>query len=137
MKRMLLALAAAATLADAGAAAAQPRGDWGHRGYDRGYERGGSHWARGGYLPGRYRSGRYVVRDWGRYRLGPPPRGYAYYYTDDGDMVLAAIASGLIASVINGAAAQGYYDGYAAPYAAPAPVYPAPYYAPGYVYPRY
>ena len=31
---------------------------------------------RGGYLPPQYRGG--VVQDYGRYRLRPPPRGYAW-----------------------------------------------------------
>jgi hypothetical protein len=42
------------------------------------------------------------VSDWGRYRLSAPPRGYGYYRQDNGDFVLAALATGLIASLISG-----------------------------------
>ena len=47
-----------------------------------------------------YRSREYIVHDYRRYGWRPPPRGYAYYRTDSGDVVLAAIATGIIASII-------------------------------------
>ncbi len=56
-------------------------------------------WRRGAYLPPYYRSRGYVVYDYGRYRLRPPPRGY-YWYRDGNDYLLAAIATGLILDVI-------------------------------------
>ena len=56
-------------------------------------------WQRGGYLPPAYRG--YVVNDYGRYRLRPPPRGYHWVRAND-DYVLAAIATGLILEVIAG-----------------------------------
>ena len=66
-----------------------------------GYRPGYNAWRRGGYLPPYYRGNGYVVRDYGYYRLRPPPRGYRYVRVGN-DVVLAAIAGGLIAEVING-----------------------------------
>jgi Ni/Co efflux regulator RcnB len=55
-------------------------------------------WARGQQLPSSYRSRAYVV-DYHRYGLRAPPRGYHYVRVGN-DVVLTAIASGIIASVI-------------------------------------
>jgi Ni/Co efflux regulator RcnB len=41
-----------------------------------------------------------VVSDWNRYRLKPPPRGYQYIRSDNGDFLLAAITTGAILSII-------------------------------------
>jgi Ni/Co efflux regulator RcnB len=54
-------------------------------------------WRRGAYVPAPYRS--YYVQDWGYYGLRPPPPGYRWIYAD-GNFVLMAIASGLIADVL-------------------------------------
>lgn len=62
----------------------------------RGYQ--ARYWRRGEYLPPAYRSRGYYV-DYRAYRLPPPPRGYAYYRNGD-DVILTAIATGLIASVL-------------------------------------
>ena len=59
----------------------------------------GYRWQRGGYLPSSYRN--YYVRDPYAYDLGAPPRGYRYVHAGH-DIVLIAIASGLIASVLSG-----------------------------------
>lgn len=48
----------------------------------------------------RYRGDGVYVSDYGRYGYRAPPRGYRYYRTNQGDVVLAAIATGIIASVI-------------------------------------
>jgi Ni/Co efflux regulator RcnB len=56
-------------------------------------------WRRGDYLPRYYRD-RYVVVDYRHHHLRPPPRGYHYVRDDRGDIILAAIATGLIASII-------------------------------------
>jgi Ni/Co efflux regulator RcnB len=56
-----------------------------------------SSWRRGGYVPAPYRH--YYVQDWGYYGLRPPPPGYRWVYAD-GNFVLMALASGLIADVI-------------------------------------
>jgi Ni/Co efflux regulator RcnB len=55
-------------------------------------------WRRGEYLPPVYRGRGYYV-DYRAYRLPPPPRGYGYYRHGD-DVILTAIATGLIASVV-------------------------------------
>ncbi|HZV93653.1 MAG TPA: RcnB family protein [Caldimonas sp.] len=60
---------------------------------------------RGGYLPREYRSRQYVVDDWRGHHLRPPPRGYHWVQTG-GDYVLAAIATGVITSIILNAAAN-------------------------------
>lgn len=71
--------------------------------YDR-YDRGGSYyghrrWARGQRFD-HYRNHGYIVNDYRRYGWAQPPRGYAYYRADNGDVVLAALATGIIASII-------------------------------------
>lgn len=57
-------------------------------------------WRRGDYLPGAYYAPRYIVRDYRAYRLYAPPRGY-HWVRVDGDVVLAAIASGLVVGVVS------------------------------------
>lgn len=57
------------------------------------------HWRRGETLPSAYRGRGYVVSDWQRYRLSQPPRGYHYVRVGN-DVVLTAIATGVISSVI-------------------------------------
>ena len=59
----------------------------------------GQRWQRGHYLPHSYRS--YYVRDPYAYNLRPAPRGYRYVHAGN-DIVLIAIATGLIASVLSG-----------------------------------
>jgi Ni/Co efflux regulator RcnB len=54
-------------------------------------------WRRGAYVPVTYRH--YYVQDWGYYGLRPPPPGYRWIYAD-GNFVLMAIASGLIADLV-------------------------------------
>ncbi|HTK34169.1 MAG TPA: RcnB family protein [Caulobacteraceae bacterium] len=89
---------------------AQPnRYNYGGRYYDRfrgpayRYPRGLTYrsWARGQTLPRAYFAPPYYIDNWTAYRLGPPPRGYRYVRVGN-DIVLAAIATGLIANVING-----------------------------------
>lgn len=72
--------------------------DDGRRSYDDGYERGYRHWSRGQVLPYEYR--RQPIYNYDDYGWGPPPRGHAYYRTDTGDILLAAIATGIIVSII-------------------------------------
>ena len=54
-------------------------------------------WRRGGYVPRGYRT--YYVQDPYYYGLAPAPRGYRWVYAD-GNFVLMALATGLIANVI-------------------------------------
>ena len=72
-----------------------PSAYYGRPGYRPGY----AAWRRGAYLPPSYRGRGYVVYDYGRYGLRPPPRGY-YWYRDGNDYLLAALATGLILDVI-------------------------------------
>jgi Ni/Co efflux regulator RcnB len=46
-----------------------------------------------------------IITDYGYYHLSPPPYGYQWRYVD-GQFVLAAMATGLIASIILAATAQ-------------------------------
>lgn len=68
-------------------------------------------WQRGQVLPQSYRSQSYVVTDYNRYGLSAPPRGYQYYRSGN-NILLTAIASGLIgaviASVLKGNTNSGY-----------------------------
>ena len=115
-KRLGVAMAAALVLGGAGAASAQA--DWNHqhdrgdhsrdhgrdngRGYnDRSYNGGGqwrSEWRRGGRMDRNYWSHASRV-DWRTRHLRRPPRGYEWREVN-GNYVLAAVASGLIADLI-------------------------------------
>jgi len=80
------------------------RGDHGRPGPDRNMHdmrgAGPDHsFRRGDRLPQQYRSRQYVVDDWRGHRLSAPPRGYRWVQVG-GDYVLAAIATGVIASLI-------------------------------------
>ncbi|WP_296820060.1 RcnB family protein [Brevundimonas sp.] len=57
-------------------------------------------WRRGDHVPSHWRTRAYVV-DHRRYGLSAPPRGYQYTRVGN-DVVLTAIATGVIASVIFG-----------------------------------
>ncbi len=57
-------------------------------------------WRGGDRLPSAYRGSQYYV-DYRQYHLNAPPRGYQYVRVNN-DVILAAIATGLIASVITG-----------------------------------
>lgn len=56
-------------------------------------------WRAGSYLPANYRS--YYVRDPDFYGLRPAPYGYRYVHAGN-DIVLIALATGLISSVLSG-----------------------------------
>lgn len=58
-------------------------------------------WSYGQRMPAVYRSRAYVLNDYGRYGLRPPPRGYEYVRSGD-DVILTAVATGLITAVIAG-----------------------------------
>ncbi|HEX8470324.1 MAG TPA: RcnB family protein [Brevundimonas sp.] len=68
--------------------------------YRRDYRYSQRRYYRGATLPYQYRSNWYI-RDYNRYGYAPPPRGYGYYRTDTGDIVVAALATGLIVSLLN------------------------------------
>jgi Predicted integral membrane protein len=73
-----------------------------HRGYYVSHDRGRHEgwYKRGGYVPVEYRDRRYVVDDWQTYHLRRPPYGYRYERGDDGQFLLVAIASGVIADIL-------------------------------------
>ena len=58
-------------------------------------------WSYGQSMPYAYRTQRYVVNDYARYGLQRPPHGYQYVRSGN-DVVLAAVAGGLISAVIAG-----------------------------------
>jgi Ni/Co efflux regulator RcnB len=105
MKPILTAASAAliALTAAAGAATAQPYGHDDHRGgYDqaRGDNGGGHHDWRRGQRISHDEWNHYQRVDWRRHHLRQPPRGYEWRQSNDGKYVLAAVATGLIASII-------------------------------------
>lgn len=68
--------------------------------HDRGRHEGW--YKRGGYLPPQYRETRYYVTDWRARRLREPPRGYRWVRSDNGEFLMVAIATGIIASIVLG-----------------------------------
>lgn len=58
-------------------------------------------WRYGDQLPRGYYSRRYVVNNYYAYHLRPPPRGYHWVRVDN-DVVLAAIAGGLVVQAVFG-----------------------------------
>jgi Ni/Co efflux regulator RcnB len=69
-----------------------------HAMYDRGRSEGW--YKKGGHVPAEYRGGNYVVSDWRARHLRQPPRGYHYVRSDNGDFLLVAITTGVIASIL-------------------------------------
>ena len=78
------------------------RRGYGHAYGRDGYRGHGGRWRQGQVYP-YWRHRGYVIDDYRRYNLGPPRPGYRYYRSDNGDVVMAAITSGLIGLVIGGA----------------------------------
>lgn len=78
------------------------RDQWRDRRYGPPYGHAYGHrrWHRGAVIPRDCRRSWYV-NDYRRYGWRAPPRGYAYYRTDTGDIVIAAIATGVILSLLN------------------------------------
>jgi len=79
---------------------------WGGRHGYSGYK---GRWRSGQRYP-YYNNRRYWIDDYRRYGLERPWRGYRYYRTDSGEIVMAAIATGLIGLIISGALDDN--DGY-------------------------
>jgi Ni/Co efflux regulator RcnB len=69
-----------------------------HGMYDRGRSEGW--YKKGGHVPTEYRGGSYAVTDWRGQHLRQPPRGYHYVRSDNGDFLLVAITTGVIASIL-------------------------------------
>jgi Ni/Co efflux regulator RcnB len=47
-----------------------------------------------------WNNSRYYVSDWGAYNLPAPRRGYRYYRDDNGDIIMAAIGTGIIGLIL-------------------------------------
>ena len=58
-------------------------------------------WRHGDHLPRSYYATRYIVHDYHAYHLSPPPRGHHWVRVNN-DVILAAVASGLVVSVVHG-----------------------------------
>lgn len=58
-------------------------------------------WRHGDHLPRQYYESRYIVHDYHSYHLHRPPHGHHWVRVNN-DVVLAAVASGLVVSVVNG-----------------------------------
>ena len=76
-------------------------GDWHH---DNGNHNGHYKQAfrRGDRLPDRYWGRQYYVEDWRRYHLQEPRPGYRWVRSDDGQFLLIAAATGIIAEILAG-----------------------------------
>jgi Ni/Co efflux regulator RcnB len=101
MKRTLMAALAATVAMAAPMAYAQPDHDRDHRG-DHGGDRGDYHrhdeWRKGYHMhQDDWARGRQI--DWREHHLHKPPHGYEWREVD-GNYVMAAVATGIIASVI-------------------------------------
>ncbi|MFM0721240.1 RcnB family protein [Paraburkholderia strydomiana] len=71
-----------------------------HADNDRFDDHGGPRgWHRGDHLPSDYRDHQYVVDNWHEHNLQAPPRGYRWVGIN-GDYVLAAVATGVIAQIV-------------------------------------
>lgn len=53
-----------------------------------------------------WNNSRYYVNDWRAYNLPAPRRGYRYYRDDNGDIIMAAIATGAIGLILGNALAR-------------------------------
>ncbi|MDR2858123.1 MAG: RcnB family protein [Novosphingobium sp.] len=72
---------------------------WKHYGGSYGYHGYSGRWRTGQHFP-HFNNNRYVIRDWRAYNLPPPRHGYRYYRDDRGDIIMAAIGSGIIGLII-------------------------------------
>ncbi|MHA3051462.1 RcnB family protein [Acinetobacter sp. ANC 4640] len=78
-----------------------PRYQQNHQAYRHDMPRPGQEWRRGGRVPYQYRGNEYQVRDWRSHDLPAPPRGHRWVRVN-GDYVLIAIATGVIAQILLG-----------------------------------
>ncbi|MGH8113328.1 MAG: RcnB family protein [Rhodanobacteraceae bacterium] len=70
-----------------------------HQGmYEQGRQQGW--YKKGGRVPSAYRGNRYVVTNWRAAHLRQPPRGYHWVRSNNGDFLLVAVTTGVIASII-------------------------------------
>ena len=74
-------------------------------GGNHGYQGYAGQWRAGQRYP-HYRDRGDYISDYNAYGLPAPRRGYRYYRSDNGDIVMAAVASGMIGLIIGGALAH-------------------------------
>ena len=105
MKTTLAAAMAAALLLSNAVMAQEhehPPGDEHHQEnavmHDRGAKEGW--YKKGGAVPREYRDDRYVVTDWRTEHLREPPHGYHWVRSDNGEFLLVAVTSGVIADIM-------------------------------------
>jgi Ni/Co efflux regulator RcnB len=72
---------------------------WNNYGGSYGYNGYRGRW-RTGQRYNNWNNSRYYVNDWRAYNLPPPRRGYRYYRDDNGDIVMAAIGTGIIGLIL-------------------------------------
>lgn len=66
--------------------------------HDRGNHEGWYH--RGGRVPEEYYHDRRYYVDYHTYHLAPPPRDHVWVRSDNGDFLLVAVATGIIADMV-------------------------------------
>ena len=66
----------------------------------RQFQARGHQFQRGGYVPHEYRARQSIVNDWHARRLHAPPAGHQWMQADNGDYLLVALATGLIANLL-------------------------------------
>ncbi len=72
---------------------------WNTYGGRNGYNGYGGRW-REGQRYSNWNNSRYYVNDYRAYNLPAPRRGYRYYREDNGDIVMAAIGTGIIGLIL-------------------------------------
>lgn len=78
---------------------------WRYYGGNYGYDGYNGRWRSGQRYP-YWRDRSYYISDYGYYGLPAPRRGYRYYRADNGDIVMAAVATGIIGLIVGGALAD-------------------------------
>ena len=76
--------------------------DWQYYGSNYGYNGYDGQW-RTGQRFSQYQNRSYMVNDYGNYGLPAPRQGYRYYRDNNGDIVMATIAGGIIGLIIGSA----------------------------------
>lgn len=78
-----------------------PRYQQSPQAYRHDMPRPGQEWRKGGRVPAKFRGASYQVNDWRSRDLPAPPRGYRWVRVN-GDYVLVAVATGVIAQILLG-----------------------------------
>ncbi|MDE2412118.1 MAG: RcnB family protein [Sphingomonadales bacterium] len=78
---------------------------WRYYGSSYGYDGYRGNWRTGQRYP-YWRDNRYVISNYGYYGLPAPRPGYRYYRDRNGDIVMVAIASGIIGLIVGSAIAR-------------------------------